>query len=704
MNIVHVAHELPERTRLYLLTKVNACKIETFVRTLPGVISAFYTSTTGSLLVYHQQKISAPQLKHFIVSFLKKEEQEKKTLWKELVPVAGCLAMFTANFYVQRSPFTLLWKKLFHFGAVVTAVATSFDVIKDGISHIVRKRKGNANTLTAASILASLYIRNPGSALVITMMSTISEMLTDHTSEQTKEYIHSLLELDTSYAWRVNEKGEEVKVPLEEIKKGDTVLVFTGEKIPVDGTVMRGYGTVDESSITGEYMPKEKSKKEIVYAGSILQNGHLAMKVDKVGSETALSKIVKLLEKAQETKAPIQNMADALAEKMVPLSFALSFITFLLTKSMNRAMNMLVIDFICGIKLSTATALYAAIGRAAREGAIVKGSHHIEEMANISTLILDKTGTITEGAPLVQHVLPCDGYSKEDVITFAAAVEKSSSHPIADAIMNQAKRWNIRIPSRDEGAEVQTVVGKGISTVLNGKRVVVGSLRFMNELKIKGEGFFKNIESDENVIYVAYDQALIGVVSIFDKIRSGMHRAIHSIREHGIDDIIMLTGDKRHVAKEMAKRLRLNWYHAEALPEEKASYVERYGKRGAVMMVGDGINDAPALAYANVGVTMGAKRTDIASEASDIVITSDNPEMLSELIGLSKRTMRIIKQNFAATFLINGLAIVLGACGIFSPIIGAAIHNAATIGVVMNSARILWIGGEWNECKVLRAA
>ena len=277
------------------------------------------------------------------------------------------------------------------------------------------------------------------------------------------------MELDTSYAWKVNEQGIEEKVTVDQVQVGDTVVVFTGEKIPVDGVVTQGYGIVDESSITGEYMPKEIGKAEQVYGGSILQNGQLIVLVEKVGDDTAISRIVKLLEEAQEKRAPIQNMADNLAEKMVPVSFGLALLTFLLTRNVNRAMNMLVIDFVCGIKLSTATAFYASIGKAAKKGAIVKGSNHIEEMAKLETVILDKTGTITEGAPVVQQVISCDGYKQEEVIRLAAVAEKNSSHPIADAIVKQAKEWKVTIPIRDENAQVDTVIGKGITTYFTRK-------------------------------------------------------------------------------------------------------------------------------------------------------------------------------------------------------------------------------------------
>lgn len=451
-------------------------------------------------------------------------------------------------------------------------------------------------------------------------------------------------------------------------------------------------------------MPKQVGKEDQVYGGSILQDGHLVVLVEKVGDDTAISLIVKLLEEAQEKKAPIQHMADHLAEKMVPVSFGLALLTFLLTRSVNRALNMLVIDFVCGIKLSTATALYASIGKAAKMGAVVKGSNHIEAMAKLDTVLLDKTGTITEGTPFVQQVVPYGGYNKEEVIRLASAAEKNSSHPIADAIIRQAKEWKVEIPLRDDHAKVDNIIGKGILTSIQGKQVVVGSLRFMKELKIKMDHFVEKLEKDESFIYVAYDQVLIGAISIFDRIRVGMDRAVQNLRQHGIQDIVMLTGDKQTVARQLARSLRLNAYHAETLPEDKAKYVKQYKQNRTVMMVGDGINDAPALAHATIGVTMGRKRTDIACEASDIMITSDNPKVLPELVGLSKKTMNIIKQNFVVTFLVNGGAIILGALGIISPVAGAAIHNAATIGVVLNSARILWMGDEKFETQILSSA
>ncbi|WP_028403024.1 heavy metal translocating P-type ATPase [Ectobacillus panaciterrae] len=704
LNEAVILHSLPGRTRLRVQSPLRPVMIECFFRSLPGVHAASYTKETGTVLIYHDTSLSLREIMKYLKACIRNEKEKRQTSWKQYAAIATCTFIFAAHWIMGRNPAFWAFRPLLHKITVATAVLSTLQVIKDGIWNVIRHGKANANTLTAASIFASIYTRNPVSALVITIMSTISEMLSEHTSEKTKNYIRSVLELDTKYAWCVNETGIEEKVSIEDIKAGDTIVVFMGEKIPADGKVSEGYGVVDESAITGEYMPKEVTCQSHVYAGTILQSGQLKIHVEKAGDDTAASRIIHLLEEAQEKRAPIQHLADMLAERMVPVSFGLSLLTFLLTRDVNRAMNMLVIDFVCGIKLSTATALYASIGKAAKKGAIVKGSHHVEQMAQVNTVILDKTGTITEGSPVVQQVIPCEGYDKEEVIRLAAAAERNSSHPIADAILKQAQEWRLDIPNRDGESQVETVVGKGIRTFLNGKPIVVGSLRFMTELKVNIEQLVQKLERDENIIYVAYNQTLIGIISIFDKVRAGMHRAVQELRQYGVSEVVMLTGDKRAAAREMSRRLNLDWYHAEALPEDKATYVKQYRRNSTVMMVGDGINDAPALAYANIGVTMGAKRTDIASEASDIIITSDNPEMLSELVGLSKRTMQIIKQNFFATFFINGAAILLGALGIISPVVGAAIHNAATIGVVANSARILWKGDLHHGTKVLYSA
>lgn len=703
--MLKVIHSLPGRTRIHIKSSYSPPVLESFTRSLPGVYSASYTPETNNMLIYHNAALSSKLLIKALKNLLYVEKKNKKaqdTTFRIMFPVAASGIMLLVNSYLQRNSSSMAIRLFSHRLSVLTAVLSSLEVIKNGMKSLFKDGKPNADTLTAVSIFASLYLGNPGSALVITMMSTISEILAEYTSAKTKNYIHSAIKLDIPYAWMLNQQGVEEKVSLEQVKIGDQLIVFSGEKIPVDGKVIKGQGLVDESAITGEYMPKRVGERKQVYGGSILQKGQLVVHTERTGDDTAVSRIIKLLEEAQDKRAPIQDMAEQFSQKMVPVSFGLALLTLLLTRNLNKALSMLVIDFVCGMKLSTATAFYASLGKAAKMGAVVKGSHYIEEMSKLETVILDKTGTITEGKPIVEHVIPCAGYDEKEVIVLAAVAERNSSHPIADAIVKQAEEWDIEIPMRDEDAEAETVIGKGVSTFLQGKQVLVGSLRFMKESEVDLMSMEREQEK-ENLIYVAYDQQLAGAISIIDRIRPGTNLAIRKMRHEGISNVVMLTGDNRSAAREIAQRLSLDRYYAESLPEDKAAFVKRNKQRGTVMMVGDGINDAPALAHADIGVTMGGKRTDIASEASDVIITSDNPLVLPNLIALSNRTINIIKQNFAATFLINGGAILLGAFGIISPVAGAAIHNAATIGVVLNSVRIL-IGDEKDEVRILSAS
>ncbi|MRX73808.1 cadmium-translocating P-type ATPase [Bacillus lacus] len=704
INSVKIVHGLPGRSRLTLKSSMRPVLIECLFREMSGVYSAIYNEVTGSLILSHDCKLSLKKISLFIKRYLMTKVKNEKKAWSQYLSIVVCTGVLLTGWYVSRNPLFKMWEPIVHNAAIAATLLTSIDVFRDGGLHVLKKHKPNANTLTASSILAAIYIGNPASALVITVMSAVSELLTQHTTEKTRNYIRSVLQLNTQYAWRINPKGEEEKVEAKKVMVSDFIKVYVGEKVPVDGRVTAGAGVVDESCITGEYMAKQVASSFKVYAGSILQSGELTIEAEKVGDDTAISRILHLLEDAQEKRAPIQNMTDAVAEKMVPVSFGLALLTFLFTKNINRALSMLVIDFVCGIKLSTATALYASIGKAAKKGAIVKGSNYIESMSKLKTVILDKTGTITEGLPIVQDVQAYNGFTSEQVLKFAAVAEKNSSHPIADAILKKAKDCGIIIPNRDQNSQLRTFIGKGIGADLDGKQIFVGSLRFMQEMKVNVEQLLHKIDIEDHAVYVAYNSSLIGAISIIDKIRSGMNTTVQHLRQQGIQEIVMLTGDKRVVARETANRLGLDWYHAEALPGEKADFVKKYGQRHTVMMVGDGINDAPALAHAQIGVTMGSKRTDIASEASDIIITADNPAIIPELVGLSKLTMAKIKQNFIATFLINGAAILLGALGMITPVWGAAVHNAATIGVVLNSAALLWKGDKRSGTKILYPA
>ncbi|MFJ5714089.1 heavy metal translocating P-type ATPase [Neobacillus sp. NPDC093127] len=692
-------HSIPGRTRLSLgVTYANGKEIEALFRSLPYVYSASYTNETGSLLLYHDDCMTWHDLFLLLGQlFPRPEAVGKKEPAKAKIPFIEILVCFSAFMYETWKAASIPSQGMRNLtkASSLAVLLSSYHIFKNGFLSVMTTGKPNADTLTSAALLASIVKGNPKSALIIYLMSTISEWLTDFTAYKTRNYVRDMLSVKADYVWKVNQAGKEVKVSIDEISAGDQIVVFQGEKVVVDGTILEGTAVVDESSITGEYIPRELTIGDKVFAGSIVVEGSINIRVEKAGDDTAISRMIHLIEEAQTKQAPIQSVANRLSEKLVPVSFVLAGLIFVVTRDWNKVLNMLVIDYVCGLKLSTATAISSSIGLAAKNGILIKGGQTIEKLAQIDTVILDKTGTITEGRPIVTKIITAESMSENQVLSIAASAEEHSSHPIAEAICNKAKERNLDVP---EHQEIDMTVGKGIKAIINEKLVLVGSKLFLSDWNIPLEPLKKlnsEINPEENMVYVAYDQHLIGIIILQDKIREGMKRSINQMRRHGVDEFIMLTGDRYHPAKKIVDELGMDAFIAEALPEDKANFVMNYKqKTDALMMVGDGVNDAPALAYANVGITLGTKRTDIAVETADVIVTTDDPLALAEVIKMAQKTMKLIYQNIVVTILVNSGAILLGTLGMISPVLGAAIHNAATIAVVLNSGKIIFLGGK----------
>ena len=450
-----------------------------------------------------------------------------------------------------------------------------------------------------------------------------------------------------------------------------------------------------------------KSVDAQVYAGSVVEAGEVLIKVEKVGKDTSLANIVHLVEEAQTRKAPIQNLADQMANLLVPVSFIGAAMVYGATRDWQRVLNLLFIDFSCGLKLSTATAISAAIGAAAKRGILVKGGNYIEALANTDTVVLDKTGTLTMGVPQISFIKTAKDVKEEELILLAASAEQHSVHPLAVAIQNVVKENEWTVPQHIKS---ETVVARGMTAVVpdfgefKGGDILVGSKKFMTENKVSARSISSildsspNIES-QNLLYVARDKKLIGIIGIEDPIRPQMKKSLNQMRRLGVDEIVMLTGDSKTVAEKVALEMDLDAYFAEILPEDKARYVNKLKQYGTVMMVGDGINDAPALAFSDVGITLGGRQTDIAAESSAVTIHSEEPSRLVEALRLGQRTMDLVHQNFTATILVNSAAMVLGAIGKISPLWAAVIHNTATLAVVLNSCRVLRMDQTKNSAK-----
>lgn len=699
MNYIKLSYKLTSP-----MSEKKKALLEAYLRSFQGVVSACVTAQ-GVLRV----ACSSPQSAQQVANYLRRGSQNpinsvvnsKSELQEEISRninglISSAVSLSVLEIFKRIHPAAYGAMYLAR-SALVLYIARDF--LKSGLKSLIKDLRPNADTLTATAVGASVLGGRPESSLTIILLSNAAELMTGYTAEKTRSHISRMLKIDQQLAWKIDPDGRETKVPVGSLRPGDSIGVHTGEKISVDGRVAAGRAAVDQSSITGEYMPVEKLPGDVVFAGTIVKNGFLQITVEKVGDETALSRIVHLVEEAHARKAPVQNFADKISTMLVPLSFAMAGLVYGITRDWQRVLNMLFIDYSCGLKLSTSTAISAAIGRAASRGVLIKGGNYVESLANIDTVVLDKTGTITAGKPLVVAVETTGDNSEKEVLLLAAAAEFHSTHPLATAILARVKEAGWAIPKHHS---TETVVGRGIIASLPGDEavrgglVLVGSETFMAENNINC-GPFRSVkaryrEQGCNMVYVAREGHVLGFLAISDPIRPKMKKSINRLRRLGIDEVVMLTGDNKNVAMQTAVYLGIDSYQAEVMPQDKALLVARMQRGAQVMMIGDGINDAPALAFADVGVAMGGSRTDVAVEAADITINVDDPMAVPETLHMAKQTMGIIRQNFAATITINTAAILLGAMGRINPLVSALIHNTATIGVVLNSARILLKG------------
>ncbi len=636
--------------------------------------------------IYKNEKIENNKQ---IVIERKLQEESPEEIIKKITAAGGLLAY---NIFKKSpiEPVTGL-KRIFNFNTL-SIISLAAPVIKNGIGSLVRNKRPNADTLSSSAIISSLLLGKEKTALTIMILEEFAELLTVYTMKKTRGAIKDMLSVGENYVWKQVDVNNIKKVSIDEIQKGDKIVVQTGEKISVDGVIVKGEAFIDQSSITGEYMPVTKKIGDNVFAGTIIKNGSITIEAEKVGDDRTVSRIIKLVEDANFNKAQIQNYADTFSAQLIPLNFLLAGIVYIATRNIQKAMSMLVIDYSCGIRLSTATAFSAAINTAAKNGILIKGSNYIEELSKADTIIFDKTGTITEGKPSVQTIKVLDKSLEENaMLAYAAAAEETSSHPLAVAILNEVKDRGIEIPLHEEN---KIVSARGIETVVDGKVIRVGSKKFMEESGIPTEKNHEEVKvilgRGEILIYISRGNKLIGLLGVTDPPRENIKKTINRLRGQGIDEIILLTGDLEQQAHTIASRMAIDSYESELLPEDKAKNILALQSRGGkVIMIGDGINDAPALSYANIGIALGSTRTDVAMEAADVTITKDDPLLVPEVIGLSKKTVSTIKENFAMAIGVNSFALVLGATGILPAIYSSVIHNLSTILVVGNSLKLL---------------
>jgi Cd2+/Zn2+-exporting ATPase/Cu+-exporting ATPase len=556
-------------------------------------------------------------------------------------------------------------------------------IFSEALENLIARRMTMELSMSIA-IVAAAAISEFFTALVITLFVLVAEVLEGMTVSRGRDAIRDLLDF-LPRAVSVRRGGAVAEVEAEALQVGDAVLVNPGGRIPVDGVVIAGDSFVDQSRITGESMPIEKSVGSGAFAGSINQSGALEIRAERLGRDTSFGKIIEAVEQAERSRAPVQRLADRMAGYLVYFALAAAVLTYVITRDIRCTISVIIVAGACGIAAGTPLAILGAIGRAARAGAIVKGGLFLEQLGQVDTVVLDKTGTLTFGRPEVHAIVAVGGLDTGEMLDAAASAELRSEHPLGKTIVAYARSLGRTL---QEPERFGYTPGRGIDAHVGGARVLVG-----NQALLAGQGVV--IPSDllakfpaSSAVFVARNGTLAGAIVIADRVRPEAARAVEAIHSLGIETIL-LTGDTLAVAQEVARELGVSEVAGGLLPEDKRARVRGLVSQGRIVaMVGDGINDAPALIEAQVGVAMGSG-TDVARESADVVLLGNDLLKFVETLQVSRRTRRIIWANFAGTIGVDTVGILLAALGLLNPLLAAFIHVASELTFILNSARLL---------------
>ncbi|ORW33698.1 copper-transporting ATPase [Mycobacterium paraense] len=576
--------------------------------------------------------------------------------------------------------------------ATGVTVFTGYPFLR-GALRSLRSGRAGTDALVSAATVASLVLRENVVALTVLWLLNIGEYLQDLTLRRTRRAISELLRGTQDTAWIRLTDGQEIQVPIDSLQIGDEVVVHDHVAIPVDGDVVDGEAIVDQSAITGENLPVSVSVDSRVHAGSVLVRGRLVVRARAVGNQTTIGRIIARVEEAQHDRAPIQTVGENFSRRFVPTSFIVSAITLAVTGDVRRAMTMLLIACPCAVGLATPTAISAAIGNGARRGILIKGGSHLEQAGQVDAIVFDKTGTLTVGRPVVTNIVALHkDWQPDQVLAYAASSEIHSRHPLAEAVIRSTEERHISIPPHEE---CEVLVGLGMRTWADGRTLLLGSPSLLRGEKVKvskkaSEWVDKLRRRAETPLLLAVDGTLVGLISLRDEVRPEAANVLKELRANGIRRIVMLTGDHPDIAEVVAAELGIDEWRAEVMPEDKLTTVRELQEEGFVVgMVGDGINDAPALAAADIGIAMGLAGTDVAVETADVALANDDLHRLLDVRDLGARAVDVIRENYGMSIAVNATGLIIGAGGALSPVLAAILHNASSVAVVANSSRLI---------------
>lgn len=566
---------------------------------------------------------------------------------------------------------------------IVLVIAGGWSVFRN-VVRATLQRQIISHTLMTLGAIAALVVGEWVTAAIVVVFMRVGDYIERLTTESARRAVKELSALAPHIA-RVERNGTEVEVPVADVKVGETVIVRPGEKIPVDGVVVAGHATVDQSAITGEAMPVEVASGSHVFAATIARLGSLRVKTLRIGADTTFGRVIHMVEEAETHRAEVQRFADRFSAYYLPIVAGLAALTFLLSRNPLTTAAVLVVACSCSIALATPVAMLASIGGSAKRGLLIKGGKYLEALARADVVLVDKTGTLTLGQPQITDVIPLNNVSASDVLALAASAERYSEHPLAEAVRAAARAQKLPL---HEPQDFEAIPGMGVRAKVNGTPAVVGNRRLIPAAaslpivpQLEGQG--------KTLLFVARNDTPVGVLAAADTLRPEVPAALTELRALGVKHIELLTGDNERTAAPLAEKLGVP-YRANLLPEDKIQIVKDYQAQGhTVVMIGDGVNDAPALAQSDIGIAMGAAGADIAIEAAHIALMREDWTLVPEVFRIARRTMRVVKMNLAFTAVYNMVGLTLAALGILPPVLAAAAQSLPDLGILANSARLL---------------
>ena len=683
-----IEHEIRGRVRLHICQKRMTCRqadqLEYFLTNLEGVITAKVVERNQDAVIsfwgsreeilkavqgFSYEKAEAPE------SYLQNSGREMNgEYWEKMV-----------NHVVLH-----YGKKIFLPLPIRTFLTTlkSVKYIWEGVRTLVKCRI-EVPVLDAAAIGVSILRSDFSTASSVMFLLGFGEILEDWTHKKSVDDLARSMSLNVSKVWLVTDDTE-VQVGTDTIKPGDRVRIHMGTVIPFDGVVTDGEATVNEASLTGESMPVAKHTESYVYAGTVLEEGELTIRVKETSGSTKFEKIVTMIEETEKLKSAVESKAEHLADSLVPYTLAGTALTYALTRNVTKALSILMVDFSCALKLAMPISVLAAIREANAHHITVKGGKFMEAVAEADTIVFDKTGTLTKAQPTVADIVSFNGDSKENLLRLAACMEEHFPHSVAKAVMDAAKEHGLT--HEEMHSKVEYIVAHGISTTVNGRKAIIGSHHFVFEdekcaVPTGKEEIFKNLPEEYSHLYLGIEGELAAVICIEDPLRPEAPEVITALRQAGFTQIVMMTGDSDHTAKAIAAKVGVDKYYSEVLPEDKAKFVEEAKAQGRkVLMVGDGINDSPALSAADVGIAI-SDGAELAREIADITIGADDLSVMVTLKEISNGLMEKIHRNYRRIVGINGSLIALGVTGVIQPTMSALLHNTSTLLIGMDSMK-----------------